>query len=143
MPAIHFFEEDVIYLLKNKLAIRQWIKNTISAEGYKLKELSYIFCSDDYLLKINQQYLDHDTYTDIITFDNSIKNGLIEGDIFISIDRIKENSLQLQIPERNELHRVIIHGALHLLGYKDKSPAEKAKMTEKEDFYLNTRGFNN
>ncbi len=143
MPAIRFFEEDVSYVLKNKPAIKQWIKNTISAEGYKLKELSYIFCSDDYLLKINQQYLNHDTYTDIITFDNSAETGIIEGDIFISADRVKENAVQLQISEHEELYRVIIHGALHLLGYKDKSTADKVKMTEKEDFYLNTRGFNN
>jgi rRNA maturation RNase YbeY len=141
MPAITFFEEDIAYKLKNKTAVRQWITETIIAEGFKLKELNYIFCSDDYLLQINQQYLDHDTYTDIITFDNSEKEGSIAGDIFISIPRIRENALKFAITELNELHRVIIHGALHLLGYKDKTPPDKQKMTFKEDFYLNKRGF--
>ncbi len=141
MPKINFFEEEVSYKLKNKAAVRQWITETIQAEGYKLKELTYIFCSDEYLLQINQQYLDHDTYTDIITFDNSETEKLIVGDIFISIERIRENAAKFNITETNELHRVLIHGALHLLGYTDKSPADKKNMTLKEDFYLNTRVF--
>jgi probable rRNA maturation factor len=141
MPAIHFFEEDITYKLKNKTAVRQWITQTILAEGYKLKELTYIFCSDAYLLQINQQYLDHDTYTDIVTFDNSEIENVIVGDIFISIDRIRENAIKFSITETDELHRVIIHGALHLLGYTDKAPNDKKKMTIKEDFYLNTRSF--
>jgi probable rRNA maturation factor len=142
MPAIRFFEEDISYKIKNKLALRQWISETVQAEGYKLNELSYIFCSDEYLLQINRQYLDHDTYTDIITFDNSTPVNGITGDIFISIDRIRENALKFNIAETDELHRVIIHGALHLLEYKDKTPADKKKMTLKEDFYLNKRIFN-
>jgi len=141
MPAIHFFEEDIAYKLKQKSAVRSWITETIQAEGYKLKELTYIFCSDNYLLQINQQYLDHDTYTDIVTFDNSDIAQTISGDIFISIDRIRENAAKFGVTEADELHRVIIHGALHLLGYKDKSPADKKKMTLKEDFYLNKRSF--
>lgn len=142
MPAIQFFEEDINFKLKNKAGVRQWIKNTIIAEGYKLKELNYIFCSDTYLLEINKQYLDHDTYTDIVTFDNSEIEGSITGDIFISIERIRENSLKFNSGEANELHRVIIHGALHLLGYTDKKPADKKNMTLKEDFYLSLRTFN-
>jgi len=142
MPAINFFEEDITYKLKHKTALRQWITETIQAEGFKLKELTYIFCSDSYLLQINQQYLNHDTYTDIITFDNSEIEKTIIGDIFISIERIRENALKFNISEADELHRVIIHGALHLLGYKDKTPVTKQKMTQKEDFYLNRRGFN-
>ncbi|ASU32286.1 rRNA maturation RNase YbeY [Mucilaginibacter xinganensis] len=141
MPAIQFFEEDITYKLKNKTAVRGWITETIHAEGYKLKELTYVFCSDSYLLQINQQYLDHDTYTDIITFDNSEIAGTIVGDIFISIDRIRENAVKYSHSEADELHRVIIHGALHLLGYTDKSIPEKKKMTLKEDFYLNKRSF--
>jgi rRNA maturation RNase YbeY len=141
MPAIRFFEEDITYTLKNKTAVRRWITETISAEGFQLKELNYIFCSDNYLLQINQQYLDHDTYTDIITFDNTDTPGEITGDIFISIDRIRENAAKFGHSVADELHRVIIHGALHLLGYKDKKPADKKKMTLKEDFYLNTRAF--
>ena len=142
MPAIQFFEEDITYKLKKKTAVKRWITETILAEGFKLSELTYIFCSDEYLLQINRQYLNHDTYTDIITFDNAEEKGLIVGDIFISIDRIRENAIKYAISEADELHRVIIHGALHLLGYKDKTPADKKKMTLKEDFYLNLRGFN-
>ncbi|MES2267653.1 MAG: rRNA maturation RNase YbeY [Bacteroidota bacterium] len=141
MPAITFHEEDISYKLKNKTAVRKWITETIIAEGYKLSELTYIFCTDEYLLKINQEYLDHDTYTDIITFDNSEEEGVIVGDIFISIERIKENAAKFGVTTGHELHRVIIHGTLHLLGYLDKSPADKKKMTQKEDFYLDKRGF--
>ena len=141
MPKIEFFEEDIAYKLKNKTALRQWITQTIQAEGHKLKELAYIFCTDEYLLQINRQYLNHDTYTDIITFDNSDTEGLIVGDIFISIERIRENALKFRTSEADELHRVIIHGALHLLGYTDKTAPAKQKMTEKEDFYLGKRVF--
>jgi probable rRNA maturation factor len=141
MPAINFFEEGISYKLKNKTAVRKWIIETIVAEGYKLDELTYIFCTDEYLLQINQQYLDHDTYTDIITFDNSEEEGIIVGDIFISVERIKENAAKFSVTETQELHRVMIHGALHLLGYKDKSAADKKKMTLKEDQYLGTRSF--
>jgi probable rRNA maturation factor len=142
MPVIQFFEEDISYKLKNKALVRQWIKDTITAEGFKLKELTYVFCSDAYLLPLNQQYLDHDTFTDIITFDNSEIEGEILGDIFISIERIRENAVKFNITETDELHRVIIHGALHLLGYTDKSVVTKQKMTQKEDEYLAKRNFN-
>ena len=141
MPAINFFEEDIRYKPKKKTALRQWITETIRAEGFRLKELNYIFCSDNYLLQINRQYLDHDTYTDIITFDNSDTEKVIIGDIFISAERIRENAEKFKVSEADELHRVIIHGALHLLGYTDKTPVTKQKMTEKEDFYLNLRNF--
>jgi probable rRNA maturation factor len=141
MPAITFHEEDISYNLKHKTAVRKWITETIIAEGYKLSELTYIFCTDEYLLQINRQYLDHDTYTDIITFDNSEEEGVIVGDIFISIERIRENAGKFNVTEAHELHRVLIHGALHLLGYTDKSPADKKKMTSKEDLYLDKRGF--
>ncbi|RYY37711.1 MAG: rRNA maturation RNase YbeY [Sphingobacteriaceae bacterium] len=142
MPAIQFFEEDISFKLKNKIQVRQWVKDTIVAEGYKLDELNYIFCSDAYLIEINRQYLNHDTFTDIVTFDNSEVEGRITGDIFISIERISENAAKFSVPETDELHRVIIHGALHLLGYTDKKPADKKNMTLKEDFYLNKRSFN-
>jgi probable rRNA maturation factor len=142
MPAIQFFEEDIVFKLKNKTPVRQWITDTIIAEGFKLKELTFIFCSDHYLLQINQQYLDHDTFTDIVTFDNSEHNGIVTGDIFISIDRVCENAANFSVSELTELHRVIIHGVLHLLGYMDKKPTDKKKMTQKEDFYLSRRIFN-
>ncbi len=141
MPSINFFEEDIRFKLKDKTKVKDWVKATITAEGYKLQELNYIFCSDQYLLSINQQYLDHDTYTDIITFDNSEKDKVITGDIFISIERIRENAKKFNSGELNELHRVIIHGALHLLGYKDKTAESKQLMTNKEDQYLGIRNF--
>ncbi len=143
MPRIpvFFFEEDTRFKPKNKSALRQWIKDTAVAEGYRLKELNYIFCSDNYLIGINQQYLNHDTYTDIITFDNSEKEKTIVGDIFISIDRIRDNAMKFNTGETDELHRVIIHGALHLLGYTDKTKSAKTLMTQKEDYYLSRRNF--
>ncbi|MGY3214621.1 rRNA maturation RNase YbeY [Mucilaginibacter sp. HD30] len=143
MPVINFFEEDIAYTLKNKIKLKQWIKASIVEEGFRLDELTYVLCSDEYLLKMNQQYLDHDSYTDIITFDNSEEEGVITGDIFISIPRIKENAEKFSVSEVDELHRVIIHGALHLLGYKDKAAADKKKMTQKEDYYLAKRLINN
>ena len=143
MPKISFFEEDIHYNLKDKIKVKQWIKDTIAAEGYKLDELTYIFCSDTYLLQINQQYLNHDTYTDIITFDNSSEDKVITGDIFISIERIRENAAKFNQSVADELHRVIIHGALHLLGYKDKTAADSKNMTQMEDKYLDKRAFNN
>jgi len=141
MPAINFFQEEVSFTLKDKLKLKKWIKETIEAEDYKLQELNYIFCSDEYLLQMNQQYLDHDTLTDIITFDNSETPGKIVGDIFISIERIWENAKNFGVTNERELQRVIIHGALHLVGYADKKPADKKRMTEKEDFYLNKLTF--
>jgi probable rRNA maturation factor len=141
MPAINFFEEDIAYTLKNKIKLKQWIKAAVIEEGFRLDELTYVFCSDEYLLKMNQQYLDHDTYTDIITFDHSEEEELITGDIFISIPRIKENAQKFSVSEADELHRVIIHGALHLLGYTDKTTTAKKKMSLKEDHYLTKRVF--
>jgi probable rRNA maturation factor len=141
MPSINFFEENISFKLRNKTKVKEWIKSAIEAEGYTLRELNYIFCSDQYLLQINQQYLDHDTYTDIITFDNSDKDKVIAGDIFISIERIRENAKKFNSGEVNELHRVIIHGALHLLGYQDKKAESKKIMTNKEDHYLSIRNF--
>ena len=135
-PKINFFTEEIDFKLKNKKALRNWIEETIVSENYVLKEVNYIFCSDAYLLKINQDYLQHDTYTDIITFDNSEKEKEIISDIFISIERVAENALSYQITTLQELYRVMIHGVLHLSGYKDKSPKDKKLMTEKENFYL-------
>ena len=133
---INFFSEDVKYTLKNKLQIRSWINDTILAEGCALEELNFILCSDEYLLAINQQYLNHDTYTDVITFYNSETLKTIVGDIFISIERIQENAKQFKGTIQQELCRVMVHGTLHLLGYKDKGKAAKTLMTKKEDQYL-------
>lgn len=134
--SINFFTEDTNYTLKKKTILKNWLKSAVTAEGYLLKELNFILCSDEYLLRINQDYLNHDTYTDVITFDNSEELKTIVGDIFISIERIKENAVKFKHPIEHELSRVMIHGTLHLLGYRDKTKGEKLKMTEKEDQYL-------
>ena len=141
-PPIYFFSEDIPFKLKEKTFLRSWIKNTITLEGKSLKELNFIFCSDNYLLEINQNYLKHNTFTDIITFDNSEDPMDIVGDIFISVERVKENATKFGVEERDELHRVMIHGTLHLIGYNDKSKAEKKVMTAREDHYLQLRAFN-
>lgn len=135
--AIHFFEEDISFKPIHPRETGQWIKDVIKGEKHKLEEINYIFCSDTYLLEINQQYLNHDTYTDIITFDNSDEPQTINGDIFISIPRVEENANKFDVQFEDELHRVLIHGVLHLLGYKDKTPSEKTLMREKENTYLN------
>jgi probable rRNA maturation factor len=133
---INFFTEEISFTLKQKTVIKTWLKETIAAEGYALSELNFIFCSDEYLLGMNQQYLNHDTYTDVITFDNSDALKTIVGDIFISVDRIRENANQFARNFEDEMCRVMVHGTLHLLGYKDKSKAAKTQMTAKEDEYL-------
>ncbi|MCZ2487155.1 rRNA maturation RNase YbeY [Aquirufa sp. HETE-83D] len=132
---IQFCTEDITFSLQEKLKHKAWLNEVAKQEGKKILELSYVFCSDDYLLQINQEYLNHDTLTDIVTFDNSEDPKKIEGDIFISIDRVKENGEKLGTSE-TELERVMVHGLLHLLGYKDKKKEDKALMTEKEDFYI-------
>ena len=132
---IQFCTEDITFSLKEKLKHKAWLNEVAKQEGKKILELSYVFCSDEYLLKINQEYLNHDTLTDIVTFDNSEDPKKIEGDIFISIERVKENGEKLGT-KATELERVMVHGLLHLLGYKDKKKEDKALMTEKEDFYI-------
>ncbi|MDQ7947216.1 MAG: rRNA maturation RNase YbeY [Pedobacter sp.] len=136
MAKISFFSEDTSYQLRHKTILKNWITAAIVAEGFQLDQLNFILCSDAYLLRINQDYLQHDDYTDVITFDNSEALKIIVGDIFISIDRIKENAATFNVPFLRELCRVMIHGTLHLLGYKDKAKADKLTMTAKEDEYL-------
>ncbi len=136
MAKINFFTEDILYNLKNKTVIKKWLENTIIEEGYRLAELNFILCSDEYLLRINQDYLQHDDYTDVITFDNSEETKVVVSDIFISIERVKENALNFNSSVVNELCRIMIHGTLHLLGYLDKNKSDKKQMTAKEDFYL-------
>ena len=125
-------EEGFDFPLDKKTAVKSWIKKTLKKEGKTAGTISYLFCSDDYLLNINRQFLQHDFYTDIITFDYSGKDK-IEGEIFISIDRVKENAKAFKQPFERELMRTIIHGVLHLCGYADKKPADKKRMTAKED----------
>lgn len=138
MSNISFVVEEIKFSFPDKLKIKQWIKNTIKEEGSRVGDIAIIFCSDEYLLNINNQYLQHDYYTDIITFDYS-EEGVVSGDLMISIDRVKENATIQNTTFEDELHRVIIHGVLHLLGYKDKTAKEEKQMRGKEDAYLLTR----
>lgn len=134
---IYFINEPPIsYQLKHKTTLRKWIGNTIEIEKKQLTQLNYIFCNDSFLLSLNQKHLNHNYYTDILTFDNSDKRKEIEGDIFISIDRVKDNAKTLCVSLKQELYRVMIHGVLHLCGYKDKSKTQQKNMREMEDFYL-------
>jgi rRNA maturation RNase YbeY len=131
--AVHFFSEDVPFELPEKLRRKRWLKELAVQSGFRIKELNYIFCSDEYLYQMNVDYLNHDTYTDIITFDNSEKTGELEGDIFVSVDRVRENAITLKVEEGTELTRVLAHGLLHLMGYKDKSKEEASLMRSKEE----------
>ena len=139
--AIHFFNEESNYKLKLKRELKQWIKAIAAEEGFKIAALNYILCSDEYLHQINVTYLQHDTFTDIITFDHSEKKGSIAGDIFLSTDRVIENAQFFKVSESEEMCRVLVHGALHLMGYTDKSKASKSTMTTKENYYLAKRIF--
>jgi probable rRNA maturation factor len=136
---IQFFNEDVDFKLKNSRKTIGWINSSVKAEGKLPGELNFIFCSDNYLLKMNIDYLNHNTFTDIITFDTSDGDTSISGDIFISIDRVRENAVKFKKELDDELHRVLIHGVLHLIGYSDKSANKKSIMRGKEDAYLSLR----
>jgi rRNA maturation RNase YbeY len=141
MPAeINFFCEECNFILRNKTSIRQWMMDCIKKHKRKAGTLNIIFCNDDYLLKMNKKYLKHNTLTDIITFDYTEENTL-SGDIFISVDRLRDNHKLLKTSLKDEVHRVIIHGVLHLSGFKDKTPADKAKMTKAENYCLSLRTF--
>ncbi|MFT5833658.1 MAG: putative rRNA maturation factor [Cognaticolwellia sp.] len=134
---INFHNEQITFEHKQPIIIKKWLQSVAKQEGGSISSLSFIFCSDDYLHQINVEYLNHDTLTDVITFQYSeSESDPIEGDIFISIDRIQENANQFETTFDKELHRVMIHGTLHLLGYGDKSSEAKTLMTEKENFYL-------
>jgi probable rRNA maturation factor len=133
---IFFFLEEVNYSLKNKRKTRQWLIQTAENEGFKINNLNYILTNDNILFQLNKEYLRHITLTDIITFDLSDKEGEIAGDIYISIDRARENAKEYKVSMSNEIKRLMIHGVLHLIGFKDKTSEEKALMREKEEFYL-------
>jgi len=138
MGQVNFFTEDIAFELSHPRKTSAWIKKAVEAEHKDLRSLNFIFCTDDYLKAINQQYLRHQTFTDIITFDQSDDDAL-EGDIFISIERITENAEKFSSSFDDELHRVLIHGVLHLIGYGDKTKALKIIMRKKEDAYLSLR----
>ncbi len=139
MVAIQFFYEDIRFSLEKPRKTSNWIKLVAKREKREVLNVSYIFCSDAYLLQLNQQYLRHNTLTDIITFDYSEGAKPLEGEIYISIERVKENAQKFKAPFQDELDRVMIHGVLHLIGYKDKKPADKALMRKKEEACLSLR----
>jgi len=130
---IQFFYENLPETVSTDYT--PWLEEIILSEGKKTGEINYIFCDDEYLLKINQDYLQHDYYTDIITFD-SVKGKTISGEIFVSLQRISDNASTLSKNYEEELRRVLAHGILHLCGYKDKTEDEEKKMRKKEDFYI-------
>jgi probable rRNA maturation factor len=134
---INFHTEEIDFKIVNPIKTKRWLKSVIADEGFELSEINYIFCSDEYLHKINVEYLDHDTLTDIITFDNSEDEILIEGDIFVSIDRVNDNAKDFNSTFQQEFRRVLVHGVLHLCGYFDKSVEDEKLMRMKEEFYLN------
>lgn len=129
---ISFVEEDVKSNLKQRLLIKKWIKEVALSYNFKVGELCYIFCNDEKILETNRQYLQHDYYTDIITFDY-VEGDVLSGDMFISVDTVKSNSELFKTSYTDELHRVIIHGVLHLCGLKDKEPADEANMRKAEE----------
>jgi len=144
MKNIQFFTEQTKFTVKNKTLIREWLSQIVRKHKKSIGEINVVFCSDDYLFKLNEEYLGHDTFTDIITFDFSssgfageiVEDNIISGDIFISVDRMKENAKLFHVEQSTETHRLIVHGVLHLLGYKDDTPKNKKIMTEQENIAL-------
>ncbi len=135
---IHFFSEDVVFSLVDESSVSRWLEEVALSERNRIDDLSYIFCSDDYLLTINMEYLNHDYYTDVITFDHRNQpSEPIAGDIFVSYDRVLDNSQQLSLLVNDEIHRVMLHGLLHLLGYGDSTSIEIKQMRFLEEKYLN------
>ena len=135
---INFHYADVKPLRWKVSLWKNWLKSIAANEGYKIAEINYIFCSDEYLLQVNRERLQHDYYTDIITFDLSDEPGILESDIYISTERVTDHAQKYSISFESELARVTAHGILHLCGYKDKTKAEITEMRAKEDFYLET-----
>lgn len=136
MSQIHFFTQNITLPLRERNRLKPFLSNLAKQEGKRLDSLNYIFCTDKALLAINKEYLNHDFYTDIITFDLSETPGQLSGEIYISIDRVRDNAKTQGTTIKEELHRVIFHGLLHLCGYKDKKPGEIRVMREKEEYYL-------
>ncbi len=136
---IRYFVEDVEFQVPFPQKTRRWLNTVALAEGFQIAELNYIFCSDEYLHKINVEYLEHDTYTDIITFDNSEEEKIISGDIFVSVERVEDNARSLNVIFQDELARVMVHGVLHLAGYLDETDEEEENMRRLETHYLLTR----
>ena len=138
---IAFFTQEIDLEIKNKDALSAWVIRTIRKEAKIPGEINFIFCNDNFLIDINRKYLNHDYYTDIITFDNSDFENEISGDIFISYERVIENAKKLSVYIDKEMSRVVIHGVLHLIGYNDNKIEEIAEMREKEDYYIAQKSF--
>tara|TARA_B110000879_G_scaffold19414_1_gene23726 strand:+ start:1400 stop:1822 length:423 start_codon:yes stop_codon:yes gene_type:complete len=132
------FHSEGEFILENQVKIRQWFEATAKSEGKHIGALNYIFCDDEYLIKINVEFLQHETYTDIITFDYSVGDELI-SDIYISTERVAENAKEFGETFDGELNRILIHGLLHLCGYKDKTEEEATLMRSKENYYLSSQ----
>lgn len=128
------------FQLPNEQEVRSWIEFVLDQEDRDLGEVSYIFCDDEYLYDINVKHLKHNTLTDIISFDYSL-GKVVSGDIYVSVERVEENARERSIKFEDELHRIIVHGILHFIGYRDKSESEKKTMRKKEDYYLSLRTF--
>ena len=135
--SIFFNQADSKVTLANRVALKSFIEKRVKIEGFSIETLTYVFCSDKYLLKMNKDFLSHNYYTDIISFDLSETPGNLIGEVYISVDRVKDNAKTHRTSLKEELHRVIFHGALHFCGYKDKKPADTIKMREMEDRWLN------
>jgi len=129
------FNYETSFELKSEILLKNWIENVVADEEFSIGEINYIFCDDDYLHKLNVEFLQHDTLTDIISFDNTL-GKLISGDIYISVERVRDNAKDFKVSFLDELHRVMIHGVLHYMGYKDKSEKEKIKMRNAENTAL-------
>jgi rRNA maturation RNase YbeY len=135
---IRYFNEGVQFVLKDKLANNRWLKMVAGSEVRSIGDINIIFCSDNYILDVNLRYLGHDYFTDIITFDYC-EGKKLSGDLFISIDSVRENAIEYGAEFDDELHRVMVHGLLHLIGYDDHTPEEERIIHEKEDYYLKLR----
>ncbi len=136
MEIVKFYSHDRALSLKDRKRLKQFLIGLFKIEKKKFSNLTYIFCSDEYLLDINNEFLKHDFYTDVVTFDLSLNKEETIGEIYISVDRVRDNAKKANITLNSELHRVIFHAALHLCGYKDKKTEERTIMEQKEDFYL-------
>ncbi len=137
---ISFANQKKVFVLRDKEKLRKWIVGCLNEHLMQPGHISFVFCDDNYLHKLNKQHLNHNTLTDIITFDYCMEN-IVSGEVYISVDRVKENAMAFSESFKDELHRVMIHGILHLCGYNDKSAIKKKQMTAKEDYYLSLRGF--
>jgi len=131
------FNYETLFQLKDENLLENWIQKVVLEKGFEIGEINYIFCDDMYLHKLNVEFLQHDTLTDIISFDNSL-GKLISGDIFISVERVNENANDFKVSAEEEMHRVMIHGVLHYMGLKDKTEAEKIEMRNAENLALLT-----